>query len=100
MGETHMPFVQQTPRLFNRANIEALNPNQNGVYGLFKQGKWIYVGKGDIRQRLLAHLNGDNPYISREAPTHWVDELVTGDPSSQERALILEFQPSCNQKVG
>jgi hypothetical protein len=56
-----MPFVQQTPRIFNRENVEALNPNQLGVYGLFKQGKWIHVGKGDIRQRLLAHLNGDNP---------------------------------------
>lgn len=95
-----MPFVQQTPRSFNRQNIEALNLNQNGVYGLFKQGEWIYVGKGDIRARLLAHLNGDNPCITRKAPTHWVDEVVAGDPSNREKTLIVELQPSCNQKVG
>jgi hypothetical protein len=95
-----MPFVQQTPRIFNRQNVEALNPNQYGVYGLFKPGKWIYVGKGDIRQRLLAHLNGDNPCITQDAPTHWVDEVISGDPSSREKQLILELQPSCNQKVG
>jgi hypothetical protein len=95
-----MPFIQQTPRMFNRQNVEALNPNQIGVYGLLKQGICIYVGKGDIRQRLLAHLNGDNPCITRETPTHWVDELTLGDPSGREKELIIEFQPSCNKKVG
>jgi hypothetical protein len=95
-----VPFSQQTPRVFNRQNVEALNPNQYGVYGLFKAGRWIYVGKGDIRQRLLAHLNGDNPCITREAPTHWVDEVISGDPSSREKQLIIELQPSCNEKVG
>ena len=55
---------------------------------------------GDIRQRLLAHLNGDNPCIAREQPTHRVEELVQGDASAKERALILERQPVCNQRVG
>jgi hypothetical protein len=95
-----MPFVQQTPRVYSRENVSALNPNQNGVYGLFKQGTWVYVGKGDIRQRLLDHLNGDNPCITRQAPTHWVDEIVQGDPSNREKQLILELTPACNQKVG
>lgn len=95
-----MPFVQQTPRVFTRQNVEALNPNQFGVYGLFRQGVWVYVGKGDIRQRLLNHLNGDNPCISRERPTHWVDEVISGDPSEREKQLIQELTPVCNQRVG
>jgi len=95
-----MPFSQQTPRLFTRQNIEALRPNQNGVYGLFKQGVWIYVGKGDIRQRLLDHLNGDNLLITLQQPTHWVDEIVQGDPSAREKQLIVELNPICNQKIG
>ena len=70
-----MPFVQQPPRLLTRRNIEAINPNQFGVYGIFKQNCWIYVGKGDIRKRLLDHLNGDNPVILSASPTHWVDEV-------------------------
>lgn len=95
-----MPFTQQTPREFNRYNVELLNPNQYGVYGLFKQGVWVYIGKGDIRQRLLDHLNGDNPCILRAQPTHWVGEVIVGDPSARETQLIEEFRPLCNQRVG
>jgi len=95
-----MPFVQQTPRSFTQQYVEALNPDQVGVYGLFKGNTWLYVGKGDIRQRLLAHLNGDNASITYHAPTHWVDEVIQGDPSKREQQLILELQPICNQRVG
>jgi len=95
-----MPFIQQNPRPFDRPSIEALSPNQNGVYGLFKTGVWIYVGKGDIRQRLLDHLNGDNPCINRERPTHWVAEVFNADPSQREQQLITELSPLCNQRIG
>jgi len=94
-----MPFPKQTPRAFTCANVEALNPNQFGVYGLFREGQWIYVGQGDIRRRLLDHLNGDNPCITRERPTHWVDEL-TELMDAMETALILELKPVCNQRLG
>ena len=95
-----MAFVQQVPRAFTRQNVEGLRPSQVGVYGLFNQGGWVYVGKGDIRERLLAHLTGDNPTLLRYQPTHWVDEVTPGDPSVRERHLILELQPACNQRVG
>lgn len=95
-----MPFVQQEPRFFTRHNVEAINPNQIGVYGLFRQGVWVYIGKGDIRKRLLDHLTGDNPCITRENPTHWVDEVTNGDPSNRERQLIAELNPVCNKRVG
>lgn len=94
-----MPFLQQNARMFNRANIERLRLNQYGVYGLVRGGTWIYIGKGDIRQRLLDHLNGDIPCIIREQATHWVDE-VTSDMDRRERQLISEFNPLCNQRVG
>lgn len=95
-----MPFPQQTPRTFDRQNIEAIKPNQMGCYGLFVNGGgWIYVGKGDIRARLLAHYNGDNPCITRLLPTHFVD-VVTSDYDNLEKALIIELKPVCNQKVG
>jgi excinuclease UvrABC nuclease subunit len=95
-----MPFPQQTPKAFTRANVEALNPNQHGVYGIYRANDaWVYVGKGDIRQRLLDHLNGDNPCITREKPTHWVDE-VTSNADAREKQLIVELNPICNKKVG
>ncbi|MBU2545493.1 hypothetical protein KKC65_03545 [Patescibacteria group bacterium] len=97
-----MPFAKQTPRIFNRENIEKINPDQSGIYGLFREGSWIYVGKGDIRQRLLDHLNGDNHCITNAQPTHWVDEVVNGDPSLREKELIIELRNRlvCNEKIG
>lgn len=93
-----MAFANQ-PRAFTRANVEALNPNQIGCYGLYRQDAWVYIGRGDIRARLLAHLNGDNPCITREKPTSWVD-VVTSDDENEEKRLILQHQPICNKKVG
>jgi hypothetical protein len=94
-----MPFPQQTPRAFTRPNIEAINPGQQGCYGLFREGVWVYVGRGDIRERLLDHLSGTNSCIARQQPTHWVD-TVTADSVAEEKRLIAELTPVCNQKVG
>ncbi len=96
-----MPFPQQTSRFFSKRDIESLNANQMGVYGIFNQNQWIYVGKGDIKTRLLAHINGDNPLILKYNPAYWVAE-VCSDPqmSIREKQLILELKPLCNQKVG
>jgi hypothetical protein len=95
-----MPFPQQTPHQFTRLSVEALKPGQVGVYGLFREGAWVYIGSGDIRSRLLAHLNGDNPLILAEKPTHWVEVLVRGDPVPTEKVLTMECNPLCNRRLG
>jgi len=79
--------------------IEWLNPNQNGVYGIFRADVWIYVGRGDIRARLLAHLGGESPRITREKPTHFVAEVTSND-EVREKQLIVELNPIANRKVG
>ncbi len=94
-----MPFPQQPPRFFTRLDVQTLWPNQFGCYGIYRQGCWIYVGKGDIRQRLLDHLNGDIPCIIRQQPTNWVS-VVTPYYDDLEKRLINELQPVCNQRVG
>ena len=94
-----MPFPEQTPKTFTKAEVTALNKDQMGCYGLFRDGSWIYVGRGDIRANLLAHLNGDNPCITSQSPTHWVD-VVTADHVEEEKRLIVEFDPVCNKKIG
>jgi hypothetical protein len=94
-----MPFPKQTPRPFTRSDVESLTPNQLGCYGLFAPDLWIYVGKGDIRQRLLDHLNGDNDCIKKSKPTQWVG-VVTNDMDAEEKRLIRELGPCCNQRVG
>lgn len=95
-----MPFPEQTARPYTKADVESLNEKQVGCYGLFiNGGSWVYIGKGDIRTRLLAHLNGDNPCIIKMKPTHWKGS-ITSDYDAEEKRLILEFDPVCNKKVG
>ena len=94
-----MPFPQQAPRAFTRENVETLMQGQMGVYGIFTLGGCVYVGRGDIRERLLAHLNGDNALITQQRPTYWLG-AVTANYVELEKQLIVEFQPTCNRKVG
>jgi hypothetical protein len=94
-----MPFPKQDGRAFTRDSIEALKPDQVGVYGIYRPDAWIYVGRGDIRSRLLDHLNGDNPRITREKPTGYVS-WVTTDAERIEKELIVELDPIANRKVG
>lgn len=93
-----MPFVQQQTLSFTRSGIEALKPNQYGVYGIFNQSQWIYIGKGDIRQRLLDHLNGDNPRILQFRPTGFVAEVIQ-NADAREKELCRELNPVANQQL-
>jgi hypothetical protein len=86
-----MPFPKQTPREFTRVNVERISLNQMGVYGLFRKNGWVYIGKGNIRDRLLKHLNGDNPRITEEHPTHFVSEVTQ---------YMDVREPVANRRVG
>jgi hypothetical protein len=94
-----MPFPHQVPMRFTREDIMRLLPNQIGCYGLFSGQQWIYVGKGNIRDRLLDHLRGDNALINSMRPTHFV-AVQTVECDQVEKDLIRECRPLCNQKVG
>ena len=93
-----MPFPHQGSRPFTRRGIEAVKRGQNGLYGIFNATGCIYVGRGNIRERLLAHLSGsgNNAHILRNRPTHYVVEL-TRSGAARQRQLIAEFHPVCNR---
>ena len=96
-----MPFPHQGSRPFNRRGIEVVKRGQNGLYGIFNATGCIYVGRGNIRAQLLAHLNGigGNPCILRNHPTHYVIEFATNGLARQ-RQLIAELDPVCNRTAG
>jgi hypothetical protein len=94
-----MPFPKQDGRTFTKDGIEILKPNQHGVYGVYRPDTWIYVGRGDIRTRLLDHASGGNPRITKERPTGYVT-WVTSDAERIEKELIIELDPIANRKVG
>ncbi len=93
-----MPFLTQEKRAFTRENVEALLPGQMGVYGLFRSDDApVCIGKGDIRERLLAHLNGDSECIRQHSPAYWLDEIIENewDATSRMRQLIVDYEPLC-----
>jgi len=88
---------------WNYASITANAPQASGVYAIFNGQNWIYVGEsGDIRARLLQHLNGDIPCIIQNAPTGFQFELVAGQPQrvARQNQLIVALNPICNQRLG
>lgn len=93
-----MPFENDKPWLFNRQAIESFESSQTGVYAIYNAQKWIYIGRGDIRQRLLDHLGGDIPTINTNSPTHFRAE-ITGDSVNREKQLLREYAPACNPKL-
>jgi hypothetical protein len=83
--EAKMPFPAQESHAFTESDIEVLTPNQFGVYGIFRSDAWIYIGIGDIRASLLAHLKrGDLQDLN---PTHYV-----GAVASPGEALLLKLE--------
>ena len=97
-----MPFNSNDTGAFNKAAIEALGPNQMGVYGIYRGGQWIYIGAGDVRERLLSHLEGANSAdacIQAREPASWIAEM-TSSYQGREGVLIREFKPPCNQLAG
>ncbi len=93
-----MPFTTEM-RPYTTEDILSLKPNQNGVYGIFSDTTAVYIGSGDIGERMLAHINGDNPCITKSTPNQWTGFLVSGDPTGEEGELIREYQPICNLVV-
>ena len=93
-----MPFPHEF-RPYTKVDIESLHPNQHGVYGIFRDNIAVYIGSGDIRKRLLDHLNGDNVCIVREKPNQWAGAVISGDTTKREGELIREYNPICNQVI-
>lgn len=78
--------------------MESLRPGLIGCYGLFRKDRWVYIGKGDIRQRLLGHLGGDIMRVLQNRPTHWV-AMETADCDAVEQELIIACDPICKPVV-
>ena len=87
---------------YNRISILGNAPSLSGVYVLYTQQQWIYVGEsGDIQTRLLQHLNGDNACITRNGPTGFQFELVDANQRvARQNQWIAALNPVCNQRMG
>ena len=89
-------FPPQTPMPYEREVVLDIDEEQRGCYGLLKDEVCIYIGKGDLRARMLAHLDGDNPCITSQMPTHWIG-VATSHSDALHAELIEEYGPVCNR---
>lgn len=96
-----MPFNAAAGYSFSEAGIATYAPRESGVYGIYNNNQWIFVGESeDIEKHLYAHLRraSEQSYcILSRGPTHFVFDL--GDEmwrKIREEGLIEELMPACN----
>lgn len=91
--EPHVPWIIGQEYYFIAENADR-SPDHDGVYALVRGDKVIYIGSGNIRERLQRHFKGDNPCITREAPTAYYRETCP-DYRERERELREAYPPLC-----
>lgn len=87
--------------VWSEQSIRTNAPASSGVYAIYNSG-WLYVGEtNDLQRRLLEHFDGDNPRITRAAPSGFIFEVCDQFARMRRQAaLIAELSPSCNQTAG
>jgi hypothetical protein len=96
-----MPFNAAAGHPFSEAGVATYAPCEPGIYGIYSNQQWIYVGESqDIEKSLYAHLHrqSEESYcILSRSPTHFVFDL--GDEmwgKTRVKGLVEELKPACN----
>lgn len=91
-----MPF-QGEKRPFNRKDVMAFPGFKAGVYGIFKDNGALIIGSsGDIKARVMRHVNGDNVDLTASQPNFWAAEPVSGGQAAldaRQKQLVDEYKP-------
>jgi excinuclease UvrABC nuclease subunit len=104
MKITKVMAIITTRYWFNKETIIRNVPEQAGVYCLYNaQNVILYYGmsEGNIRARLLSHLNGDSGGCHQKA--HSFNFEMESRAADRERYLLSEYVaqyrtlPPCNQ---
>lgn len=95
-----MPWQDKTGFGFHRAGIMKHSAEEGGVFGLFRDEGWVFIGYADnIQASLLALLT--RPEFREEKPEGFVFEQWGPERSIRRRdELVLEYYPSLNLRVG
>jgi hypothetical protein len=96
------PFGTDPSFGFTERDIVSYAPSTSGVYGIFNQAGYLFVGEAqDIEESLLAHLRGESAesyWIRSQNPTGFAFEPCYGRTRAlREMQLIAELNPICNQ---
>jgi hypothetical protein len=83
---------------YNATSISKHAPSASGVYAIFRDGLWIYIGEtDDIRRSLLKHFSEADRSITRYGPTGFSFELwPVGERKQRCNDLVWELNPPCS----
>ena len=82
---------------WNRDALEAA-PEMDGVYAILSKHQRLYIGKGNIKQRLISHWNKENGTDSclwGNYPALCCWEICS-TPDAREAELVRDFPTRCN----
>jgi hypothetical protein len=92
-----MPFAPQNIYRFTRPSISRALLSQRGVYGIYNEKHWIFIGSSDdIRASLIEHWETD-AVLGREQPTGFMFE-ASDVPRVRAALLIAEYRPVLNER--
>jgi hypothetical protein len=97
-----MSFTECAARSFTAVSIQRNAPESSGVYGLSNGREWIFIGEAsNIRARLMEHLEEAYTTLKYRKPTGFTfEECPPHDRVSRQDALVRQFEPFCNRRIG
>ena len=83
---------------FTSASILTNVPKQAGVFGLYNEQGWVFIGQGsNLQQSLFQCLDKSRQYFWPNEPHGYVFEICNSAECNERRdALILEYYPIRN----
>jgi hypothetical protein len=93
-----VPFPDQPRRAFRADEIDRIRPGVRGVYGLFSDAGCVFVGKGNLRERLSMHLKPGYTEEARCIRKHAVTYFLVEETENfvvRHMGLAVEYAPKC-----
>ena len=74
-----MPWSGSAAMPFTMSSVHLYAPKMSGVYALFAENEWFYVGEADnISKALMNQLRGKKTWEAALDPKYFAFELLTG----------------------
>ena len=91
-----MPWNGSAAMPFTLSLVHLYAPKMSGVYALFAENAWFYVGESDnISASLMGHLRGKKTWEAELDPRYFAFELLTGVArGARKDKLSLQYSPA------
>lgn len=91
-----MPWNGSAAMPFTLSSVHLYAPKMSGVYALFADKAWFYVGESDnISAALMNHLRGKKTWEAELDPKYFAFELLSGPTrSARKDKLNLKYAPA------